>query len=249
MSKFFKATTLVLLCIVTLSFLSACELEKEYTCGDFLYSFVGRDHQYIKITGLTEQGMDKSVLAIPAEIDGITVSHVWKAGIGNYGNSIWQSPKLKKLYLPDCIVNFDQMTLSECAALEYVIILPIADYNEEFNEFLPSVGNDHNIYVFSNIYFERYEDNWSNLIFPANVTYYYNFERPDNGGVFWLDVVEQGEKIVDVPPSDPVRDRYTFGGWYTEPECINEWDFATDTMPHPENSEEFYELELYAKWI
>lgn len=247
MSKFFKATMLVLLCIVTLSFFSGCSLQKEYVYGDFKYSRYG---DYVEITGLSEEGMEKSALIIPQYIQDMRVNAVRKRGfMGNWGNSIWQSPKLKKLYLPDCIVNFDQMTLSECAALEYVIILPIADYNEEFNEFLPSVGNDHNIYVFSDIYFERYEDNWSNLIFPANVTYYYNFERPDNGGVFWLDVVEQGEKIVDVPPSDPVRDRYTFCGWYTEPECINKWDFATDTMPHPENSEEFYELELYAKWI
>ena len=155
------------------------------------------------------------------------------------------SGRLKKLYLTDRIV-FDEITLSEWTALEYVIILPIADYNEEFNEFLPSVGNDHNIYVFSDIYFERYEDNWWNSIFPANVTYYYNFERPDNGGVFWLDVVKQGEKIVDQPPSDPVRDRYTFGGWYTEPECINEWDFSNDVIP--QSDEGFYEFRLYAKW-
>lgn len=116
--------------------------------------------------------------------------------------TVTASGRLKKLYLTDRIV-FDEITLSECTALEYVIILPIADYNDEFNEFLPSVGNDHNIYVFLDIYFERYKDNWSNSIFPAHVTYYYNFERPDNGGVFWLDIVEQRKNIVDQLQSDP----------------------------------------------
>lgn len=247
MSKIVKFVATALLLIVTLFSVAGCTGKREYVYGDFKYSRYG---DYVEITGLSEEGMEKSALIIPQYMQDMRVNAVRKRGfMGNWGNSIWQSVNLRKLYLPDCIVNFDEMTLSECTELEYVIILPIADYNEEFNEFLPSVGNDHNIYVFSDIYFERYKDNRGNSIFPANVTYNYNFERPDNGGVFWLDVVEQGEKIVDLPPSDPVRDRYTFGGWYTEPECINKWDFATDTMPFPDNGEEFYELELYAKWL
>jgi uncharacterized repeat protein (TIGR02543 family) len=31
-------------------------------------------------------------------------------------------------------------------------------------------------------------------------------------------------------PSDPTRTGYTFNGWYTESECTNIWDFATDTV-------------------
>ena len=77
---------------------------------------------------------------------------------------------------------------------------------------------------------------------PANVTYYYNFERADNDGVFWIDNVDEGALIVDVPPTEPIRERWTFGGWYTEPECINEWNFSTDTVSADGAS-------LYAKWL
>lgn len=41
-------------------------------------------------------------------------------------------------------------------------------------------------------------------------------------------------------PEPPVKDGYTFGGWYTEPECINKFDFDT-RIPS--------KTTLYAKWI
>lgn len=244
MSKFFKATALVLLCIVTLSFFSGCSLQKEYVYGDFKCSRYG---DYVEITRLSEEGMEKSVLIIPQYIKDMRVNAVRKRGfMGNLGNSIWQSENLEKLYLPSN-VQFDENTIRDCASLNAIIIMPIADWNSDYNLSMPSIRSTQQQYIFSKIYFTRYKN--SETLHAANVTYYYNVEKSDNFGVYWLDNVEYGEKIVDLPPSDPVRDRYTFGGWYTEPECINEWDFATDTMPHPENSEEFYELELYAKWI
>ncbi|MBP5308287.1 MAG: InlB B-repeat-containing protein [Clostridia bacterium] len=72
-----------------------------------------------------------------------------------------------------------------------------------------------------------------------------------------MDDVEDGEKVEIIPP-DPKRDGYTFCGWYTEPECENEWDFNTvinkpeplstrheDIIYYPENFINF----IYAKWI
>ncbi len=41
-------------------------------------------------------------------------------------------------------------------------------------------------------------------------------------------------------PEPPVKDGYTFGGWYTEPDCINKFDFDT-RIPS--------KTTLYAKWI
>lgn len=41
-------------------------------------------------------------------------------------------------------------------------------------------------------------------------------------------------------PEPPVKDGYTFGGWYTEPACINKFDFDT-RIPS--------KTTLYAKWI
>ena len=42
-------------------------------------------------------------------------------------------------------------------------------------------------------------------------------------------------------PTDPTRNNYNFGGWYTESACINEWDFISAAVNSP--------MTLYAKWI
>lgn len=42
------------------------------------------------------------------------------------------------------------------------------------------------------------------------------------------------------PTVTPQRDGYTFGGWYTTPECTTKWNFTTDTV--------ITDLKLYAKW-
>jgi uncharacterized repeat protein (TIGR02543 family) len=42
-------------------------------------------------------------------------------------------------------------------------------------------------------------------------------------------------------PDIPVRDGYSFVGWYKEASCTNAWDFAMDIVTAP--------VTLYAKWI
>ncbi len=50
--------------------------------------------------------------------------------------------------------------------------------------------------------------------------------------------VASGGKITK--PSDPTDQDYTFAGWYKEAECINAWNFETDTVTEATT--------LYAKW-
>lgn len=50
--------------------------------------------------------------------------------------------------------------------------------------------------------------------------------------------VDAGEKIKR--PPDPTRSGMDFVGWYTDIECLNEWDFATDTVDK--------DTVLFAKW-
>jgi len=52
--------------------------------------------------------------------------------------------------------------------------------------------------------------------------------------------VLDGGKIVE-PAADPTRTGYTFGGWYKEAACINEWVFDSDTVG--------VDTTLYAKWL
>ena len=47
-------------------------------------------------------------------------------------------------------------------------------------------------------------------------------------------------------PPEPQRDGYSFGGWFKETSCVNQWNFNVDTL---QIAEEEQEVKLYAKWI
>ena len=59
-----------------------------------------------------------------------------------------------------------------------------------------------------------------------------------NGGTKIDDIVVEDGKIVQ-RPSDPVRDGYTFGGWYADEACTVPFDFDAPVKG---------DLTLYAKW-
>ena len=86
----------------------------------------------------------------------------------------------------------------------------------------------------------------------ANTSYLFNYEGSPNEGYFFINDFQYGGKIEDTP-YEPMREGYTFDGWYREPECRTEWDFEKDTLPEAEYDEdgspEFTETKLYAKWL
>lgn len=51
--------------------------------------------------------------------------------------------------------------------------------------------------------------------------------------------IAEGGKVLK--PSDPVRKKYNFAGWYKEPELVNEFNFDTETITAS--------IILYAKWL
>ena len=66
------------------------------------------------------------------------------------------------------------------------------------------------------------------------VTYHFN-----NGAADWSVVVADGAAATR--PGDPVRDGYTFNGWYTDAECTAAYDFAVEGGVTAD-------LDLYAGW-
>ncbi len=85
----------------------------------------------------------------------------------------------------------------------------------------------------------------------SNCNYFYNYDGAGNDGYYWSDNYDYGEKITYVP-QNPEREGYIFGGWFQEPECVNIWNFDTDTLPEAKYNEEgealYQETRLYAKW-
>lgn len=91
------------------------------------------------------------------------------------------------------------------------------------------------------------------IFIKANVSYMFNYENSPNNDYFFINDFERGG-LIENTPYEPIREGYTFGGWYKEPECIHKWNFATDKLPKAEYDEngyvvDFVETKLYAKWI
>ena len=108
-------------------------------------------------------------------------------------------------------------------------------------------------YYVANIYYDEYLSNIKKGIplYKANVVYDINYSNEEYK-YHSVDNYEYGSLIEIIPPQ-PEREGYTFDGWYKEPECINAWNFETDTLPELKldagGNEIFQETALYAKWI
>ncbi len=81
----------------------------------------------------------------------------------------------------------------------------------------------------------------------ANTAYMFNYDGEPNGGYFFINNFDWGKKI-DPAPYMPMRNGYDFKGWYKEPECINLWNFDSDTLPQESEIGENPETKLYAGW-
>lgn len=64
------------------------------------------------------------------------------------------------------------------------------------------------------------------------------FDSQGGSAVSPITGVESGSTIEE--PEPPTKEHYNFGGWFKESDCINEWDFDTDTVTE--------DITLYAKF-
>lgn len=237
--KFFFTTISFVLMVSLLSCcVSGCLIKDFEIFEDGLFRYIvvgensripnGHSKAVIAIVGFTEFGKEQEVIEIPREIDGKTVQYIgYKDALRN--TDYWvHSENLRKIYIQDNIVFIrffvgDEVNLMFCSV------------NEEFGHYL---SNFKSVYTYATMI-----NNVNDKIAAstANIEFVNNYSNEENGGYYWLDNIDSGETI-PVPPK-PERKGYEFIGWYTEPECINVWDF--DLSP---NIKENTVFKLYAKW-
>ena len=238
--------------VCSMFLLSGCKInlpKKLYESGDFIYSLnVDGDKLYLE--GLSEQVKQKETIIVPKKIDGFSVTqYTYPAGIVGYHGS-FESENLKQIYiLPNISIYTIYCNLAP--NVEKIILIGAdndlsylqLNSNEKTKIYLCRAGT--NQLVNDEGYIGQ------NYIWQSNCNYFYNYEGAENDGYYWSDNYDYGEKITYVP-QNPEREGYIFGGWFQEPECVNVWNFDTDTLPEAKYNEEgealYQETRLYAKW-
>ena len=242
LSTILMATTLML------SACSGCVRNEEW--GYFTVKFYD-DRETAYITGLTELGKQQRFLVIPEEIDGVKVYTIGERPLlqmwSSLGSADICSDKLEKIYIPFSI------SIISGSFRNSPNLIKVFSITGEFVSGLEAPARN---YYTNLAYLNDLTNAAQQIISRANVSYFYNYNIEENYGYYWIDDWDYGSKIEFIPP-EPEREGYTFGGWYKEPECINEWDFETDVLPeerteiNEEGEEEvvYQETKLYAKWV
>lgn len=211
-----------------------------YESGYFKYIFLGensiyqenKDDKSIVIIGFTEKGLNQSTIDIPREIDGNIVTY-----IGLRDEDPWHDQShrvivnsdynLKKIFI---FSNISQIDYFEGKDVD----LMICSETLNFDKYSIVAKNK---YLYKKLYDEIGKP--SNEIYKsANVSFYNNYL--DKNDLYRIDNVEESGFLPK--PLDPIRENYTFSGWYTESECINLFDF--ESSPHIIDGV----FNLYAGW-
>ena len=213
------------------------------TYGDFQYvvmkELTAAAYSYradvIAIVGFTSDSLEEVV--IPREIEGIPVYYIGKLveRPGAYEGEYYSlyCPNLKKVFIYDNIISIAGSGFQSSQKVKLMCCSP------DSRTFSKKYSGVSEIYI--------YKSKYENMgVIPTdlligNVEFMNNYSDEVNGGYYRLDNVESEEKISE--PPKPEREGHEFMGWYTEPECINAWDF--DISPEIEEDTQF---RLYAKW-
>lgn len=226
---------LIVVLILSASILTGCGSGIDFYIGDYLetdyfkyYTAVGAERrQYVCIKGLTDKGKELEYVVFPESIDGIPVTKI----------AMYTSDsKAKKAYIPTSIISFHVLNWTT------VNIEPLKLIDQRFTYSLKNSMKTPRTYVSE--YAEKVlVEKFNNFYFIANLCYLYNYEDSPNGGQWFVDDLDEGERIGYIP-SEPVREGYKFTGWFTDKECTKSFDlngYAYD----PANGN----ISLYAGWI
>ena len=261
--RWFMVALSMIVCSMFL--LSGCKIGKSREIVEDIYFYydISRGEGVAHLAGLTELGKQQKNLVVPKLIgDGRKVISLSSGGtllepIGELDSAV-----LEALYVIPSVEIALVNTFYACRALRKIIFINTdgwtkfdadnehKDYNKMNNFpmiFISSFHYDAKRYDGKN----KFKTYYGFDFYFSNCNYFYNYDGAENDGYYWSDNYDYGEKITYVP-QNPEREGYIFGGWFKEPECVNVWNFDTDTLPEAKYNEEgealYQETRLYAKW-
>ena len=268
---------------------TGCEgLEYEQiTIGDYVYAINKEINAYL-IVDLSAEGKQKETIVLPNTVNQKNIGFGgWGGGFSGYKlvRSKFITSNMKKLLIENLTNKDYKYFYNEISdffsriqyedknnySIEFKLVINFFDF-----QYIATTGTHYNNinYMRMELYNEKIyeridylrtiygeELDFENKIYhlrPANVEFHWNYENSPQEDYYWIDDIENGELIEEIPPI-PEREGYTFGGWYTEKECINEFSFSTPISKMDIDWEELlnsrqqvpdeYVTSLYAKWI
>ena len=226
---------LIVALILSASILTGCGSGTSFYIGDYLetdyfkyYTSVGAGRrEYVCIRGLTDKGKELEYVVFPESIDGIPVTKI----------AIHTSDsKAKKAYISTSIISL-HVPYWTTVSKE-----PVKLIDQRFTYSLENSINTPWTYVSE--YAEKVlVEKFNNFYLIANLCYLYNYEDSPNGGQWFVDDLDEGERIGYIPP-DPVREGYKFTGWFTDKECAKSFDLNGYAYDPADGN-----ISLYAGWI
>lgn len=253
--KMLKKIMAITLAAMSLCMFASCKSDyyPEYESGYFKYAVKTEKDgtQKAYILGLTESGLEQTVLVYPEEIDGISVYGIgYDRPLGFVGHEAvgeFRSENLQKFYFPHMP---KETTVSNVGISFYNGRIVYWNLNEDDNRV--RCGTQGAIFGFNYVEQGHWLKDYPNPII-ANVSYLYNYEGNPNEGYYWVD--SYNESVITFIPPEPQRNGFAFDGWYKEAECINEWDFSVDitgkeiVLDTNKTYDTYEGIYLYAKWI
>ena len=198
------------------------------------------------VIDLTDEGRQQEYIIVPSYVNGYKVDFLGMgSGFASLGN-------VKKIYIPYDIIRWHDSSLVASPTKVFILSNEIHDFMSDYSHLYISNWLYENVELINSYSKKEVKDS---IIYDAhisNVSFHFNYEGAPNEGYYWIDDYDYGELITFIPPN-PIREGYTFVGWYKESECINEWIFNEDKLPEVQYAENgdilFNETELYAKWL
>ena len=256
MKKRSKAIILFLSILLVIFTLTSCMNKDSFKkSGYFTYTSDYNNSKCYSIVGLTKEGEQQETLVFPSQINGRKVVGVGVEkhtfAFGDEKIHFFESEKLKTIYFPKGYTR-TMLHKNFYSDLKNVECVYWGDYDQSGDILFATEAN---IYVSSQFLKyqdskEIYKDGFFNM-FPrfhlANVEYYMNDGTDD---IYFVDHVS-GTKV-NVEPSTPYREWYSFRGWYKDIELTQLFDFENDIIPEIKLDEEGNEIidvtKIYAGW-
>ncbi len=226
----------VLLLVLMIMFASTLlnTLDNNFTSVDYggvtYMPVYGGPNDFYRVKGLSESVEGVDGIYVYDEINGAPVNEMYF--VDNADTTSSREMFVNRIYFPWSI---DKCYVENADNIGLIISASANIYNYE--------NINHDMVVIPKATYDKISEKpGASRCIAANVAYFFNYSDAQNEGYFFVDLIDEPGKLTR-PPYNPSRAGYTFSGWYTEPECINEWNFdnVLDEIPG--------EFGLYAKWV